>query len=253
MPTINNRPTATGDRSVRSWPACAIPVNPRWVRMLTPGRQATILSTIDPLLTLLDRLRYQSCTRRPRSPIYDAFLPSRVPHLPQLLWSDWAVRLTPTTSGLSDHLREVAPCWLLNAGRARQPGQTIVAASGVKGQTSGWTRVERFATTMAHPTVTEAADAIGINRTTLLGWLHLLEADVGTTPLHRATANGKRQTANGTGPRAAAAPYSKHWPDPTSRPFAKPASAYHASQPDPVAQPGYPVAKRPAEETDRSL
>jgi hypothetical protein len=34
-------------------------------------------------------------------------------HLPQLLWVDWAVRLTPPTGQFFDNLREAAACWLL--------------------------------------------------------------------------------------------------------------------------------------------
>jgi hypothetical protein len=61
----------------------------------------------------------------------------------------------------------------------------------VNGQTTGWTRVERFATTMASSSITEAAHAIGIDRTTLIEQLHRLEADFGTPLFHRATADGK--------------------------------------------------------------
>jgi DNA-binding transcriptional LysR family regulator len=70
----------------------------------------------------------------------------------------------------------------------------------ISGQTSGWTRVERFATTMACNSITEAAATIGINRTTLIEQLHRLESDLGTALFHRATADGQphRPTRRGT-------------------------------------------------------
>jgi DNA-binding transcriptional LysR family regulator len=61
----------------------------------------------------------------------------------------------------------------------------------VQGQRDGWTRLERFATTMNHPDITEAAAAIGINRTTLLQQLLRLENDVGTPLFRRATPQGR--------------------------------------------------------------
>jgi DNA-binding transcriptional LysR family regulator len=44
---------------------------------------------------------------------------------------------------------------------------------------------------MAQNRITEAAEAIGINRTTLIEQLHRLEADLGTALFHRATADGQ--------------------------------------------------------------
>jgi DNA-binding transcriptional LysR family regulator len=44
---------------------------------------------------------------------------------------------------------------------------------------------------MAHDSITEAADAIGINRTTLIEQLHRLEGDLGAALFHRATADGQ--------------------------------------------------------------
>jgi DNA-binding transcriptional LysR family regulator len=61
----------------------------------------------------------------------------------------------------------------------------------VCGQRSGWTRLERFAFTMAHPTITNAATALGIERTTLLEQLHRLETHVGAILYHRATGQGQ--------------------------------------------------------------
>jgi DNA-binding transcriptional LysR family regulator len=61
----------------------------------------------------------------------------------------------------------------------------------VQGQRSGWTRLERFATAMAHSTLTDAAAAIGIDRTTLIGQLTRLEADVGAPLFQRATPKGR--------------------------------------------------------------
>ncbi len=63
----------------------------------------------------------------------------------------------------------------------------------VHGQRSGWTRLERFAITMTQPTITAAATAIGVNRTTLIEQLHRLETDVGASLYHRATAAGQPQ------------------------------------------------------------
>jgi len=65
--------------------------------------------------------------------------------------------------------------------------------SAVQGQRGGWTRLERFATAMTYPTLTEAAVAIGINRTTLIGQLHRLEIDLGEPLYHRATPEGQTQ------------------------------------------------------------
>ncbi len=104
----------------------SIPVNPYWLRTLTPARQARFLTAVDPLLTPLDRLRYRTCTPQPHAPSAEVTKPDRIRHLPQLLWADWAVRLTPPVGRFSDKLREAAPCWILIAGRARRHSRGIV-------------------------------------------------------------------------------------------------------------------------------
>jgi hypothetical protein len=63
----------------------------------------------------------------------------------------------------------------------------------VQGQTSGWTRLGRFAVTMSHPTIDAAAMTIGISRATLIEQLHRLETDLGQQLYHRATAAGQPQ------------------------------------------------------------
>jgi DNA-binding transcriptional LysR family regulator len=70
----------------------------------------------------------------------------------------------------------------------------------VQGQTTGWTRLEQFVVTMAHPTNDDAARTIGISRAALTAQLHRLETDVGQQLYHRATAEGKpqRPTSPGT-------------------------------------------------------
>jgi hypothetical protein len=77
------------------------------------------------------------------------------------------------------------------AGPASPDGLPPDLLRAVHGQTSGWTRLERFATAMAHHSITDAANTIGINRTTLIEQLQRLEADIGTTLFHRATADGQ--------------------------------------------------------------
>src|SRR5262249_8215283 len=71
----------------------------------------------------------------------------------------------------------------------------------VRGQRSGWTRLQRLAITMPHPTVTDAATALGIERTTLLEQLWRLETHVGTTLYHRATAQGQAHRPTRQGAR----------------------------------------------------
>jgi DNA-binding transcriptional LysR family regulator len=53
---------------------------------------------------------------------------------------------------------------------------------------------------MAHNSVTEAAQAVGITRTTLIEQLHRLESDLDAALFHRATADGRphRPTRHGT-------------------------------------------------------
>jgi DNA-binding transcriptional LysR family regulator len=71
----------------------------------------------------------------------------------------------------------------------------------VRGQRSGWTRLHRFAVTMTHPSVTDAATALSIERTTLLEQLQRLETHVGTTLYHRATAQGQAHRPTRRGAR----------------------------------------------------
>jgi hypothetical protein len=77
----------------------------------------------------------------------------------------------------------------------------------VQNRCTGWIQLERFATAMTHPTLTKAADTIGINRTTLIEQLHHLETSVGAPLFHRATADGQphRPTPRGTALLAALA------------------------------------------------
>jgi DNA-binding transcriptional LysR family regulator len=103
------------------------PTGAFWMRTLSPARQATFLATLDPLLTPLDRLRYRTCTSIPRTPIRSRTAPARSRWLPQLLWADWTVRLTPPTGRSADSLREAAICWLLTPGRSRRDTRNLTA------------------------------------------------------------------------------------------------------------------------------
>jgi DNA-binding transcriptional LysR family regulator len=94
----------------------SMPTGAFWIRTLNPARQATLLGALDPLLSPLDRLRYRTCTTRPGTPSRSTG-PPRSRWLPQLLWADWTVRLTPPTGRSADSLRESAICWLLTTGR----------------------------------------------------------------------------------------------------------------------------------------
>jgi len=102
------------------------PTGTYWIRTLTPARQATFLGALDPLLAPLDRLRYRTCTTRPSIPSRST-RPARSRWLPQLLWPDWTVRLTPPAARSADSLREVAVCWLLTVGRSLPETRALTA------------------------------------------------------------------------------------------------------------------------------
>ncbi|MGW6605645.1 DUF6262 family protein [Streptomyces sp. NPDC055036] len=58
---------------------------------------------VDPHLSLGPRLRYRTCTTRPRPPAHrDRVVVARTHSLPQLLWLDWALLLFPPQANLSD-------------------------------------------------------------------------------------------------------------------------------------------------------
>lgn len=73
------------------------------------------------------------------------------------------------------------------------PDCPIDLRRAVQDRRAGWTRLERFAIAMTYPTQREAADAIGIDRTTLIEQLHRVENDVGARLFHRATIHGDIQ------------------------------------------------------------
>jgi len=103
-----------------------MPTGAYWIRTLTSARQATFLGALDPLLVPLDRLRYRTCTTRPSIPSRSTG-PARSRWLPQLLWPDWTVRLTPPAARSADILREVAVCWLLTVGRSLPESRALTA------------------------------------------------------------------------------------------------------------------------------
>src|SRR5262249_35839262 len=79
----------------------SIPANPHWLRMLPPTRRARFRTALDPLLPPLDRLRYRTCTPQPNAPAAEVTNADRIRRVPQLLWADWAVRLTPPVGRFS--------------------------------------------------------------------------------------------------------------------------------------------------------
>ena len=85
-------------------------------RTLSPGRQALLLAAIDPVLAPLDRLRFYSCTTRPRLSLDPPAAPDRTRWIPQVLWPEWVVRLTPPVGRFADTLREAIPCCLTICG-----------------------------------------------------------------------------------------------------------------------------------------
>jgi DNA-binding transcriptional LysR family regulator len=104
----------------------SMPTGAFWMRTLTPARRAGFLGALDPLLSPLDRLRYRTCTTRPSLPSRSTE-PPRSRWLPQLLWPDWTVRLTPPAARSADSLREVAVCWLLTVGRTLPATRALTA------------------------------------------------------------------------------------------------------------------------------
>ncbi|MFG2586485.1 hypothetical protein [Streptomyces malaysiensis] len=70
-------------------------INKRW-RTHSDGLQQLIWQAMDPRLNNVERLRYRSCTSRPRPPVTnDPAITNRTRHIPQLLWRGWAARLLP--------------------------------------------------------------------------------------------------------------------------------------------------------------
>lgn len=72
-------------------------------RLSEPLRRA-ILTAIDPLLPAGERLRYRTCTARPRTPDTRACA-ERAQHIPQHLWPDWLIRFLAPRGA---HVAEVA-------------------------------------------------------------------------------------------------------------------------------------------------
>jgi hypothetical protein len=95
----------------------ALPSNPQLLERLSPPRQSHWLAAIETSLAPMDRLRFRACgTGAARIPPRGA-TPSRVAHLPQLLWPEWAIRFTdPAGPRQADTLREAIPCCLLMVG-----------------------------------------------------------------------------------------------------------------------------------------
>ncbi len=84
----------------------------------------------------------------------------------------------------------------------------------VDGQRNGWARLQRFATAMTYPTLTDAADALGISIATLIEQLHRLEHDVGAPLFHRATPASRYTASDPSRNRPPPAPRPTEHPSP---------------------------------------
>ncbi|MEV0133681.1 TniQ family protein [Dactylosporangium sp. NPDC050688] len=77
----------------------------RLSRLSEPLRR-TILTTIDSLLPVSERLRYRTCTTTPHAPTPESRTAAeRARHIPQYLWPDWLIRFLPPRGA---HVAEVA-------------------------------------------------------------------------------------------------------------------------------------------------
>jgi hypothetical protein len=65
-------------------------------RTVSPAAQARFLTSLDPRLQPVDRLRYRSCGPTPRLPRSDHQVLERFRHIPQLFWPEWSARFTPS-------------------------------------------------------------------------------------------------------------------------------------------------------------
>lgn len=71
----------------------------------------------------------------------------------------------------------------------RLPAETPAdIKAAVEGELDGWQRLERFTAAMTHPSIRQAAKALGIHESRLHHQLERLERDIGAPLYHRATA-----------------------------------------------------------------
>lgn len=92
----------------------------QWKRLSSPAR-GRFLRALDPSLSAADRLRHYSATPLARIPDASAeALAERARKIPQLLWPEWAIRLTPPEGFRPEPFRStIAACLLVPGNPAR--------------------------------------------------------------------------------------------------------------------------------------
>ncbi len=98
----------------------------QWKRLSGPAR-GRFLRALDPSLSAADRLRHSSATPLARIPDASAgALAGRARKIPQLLWPEWAIRLTPPEGFRPEPFRStIAACLLVPGNPARSIRQVI--------------------------------------------------------------------------------------------------------------------------------
>jgi len=97
----------------------------QWQR-LTDRTRALFIRASDPDRGPIDRLRLRSCTPHARLAIADdSTVTARAPHLPQMLWPGWTIRLMPANGFHTDPFRAVLSLCLLIPGDGRKPVDLI--------------------------------------------------------------------------------------------------------------------------------
>jgi hypothetical protein len=72
-------------------------------RLASASLEQQFWRAVDPHLSIGPRLRYRTCTTRPRTPAHrDRTVITRTHSLPQLLWLDWALLLFPPQTNLTN-------------------------------------------------------------------------------------------------------------------------------------------------------
>ncbi|HEX9354502.1 MAG TPA: TniQ family protein [Streptosporangiaceae bacterium] len=92
----------------------------QWKQLSSPAR-GRFLQALGPSLTAVERIRHRSSAPLPRLPADSAeLLAVRARKIPQMLWPDWAIRLTPAEGFLPAPFRAtIAACLLLPGNPAR--------------------------------------------------------------------------------------------------------------------------------------
>jgi DNA-binding transcriptional ArsR family regulator len=97
----------------------------RW-RQLSAAARGRFLRALDPDLSPADRLRYRTGTPQAAVPTDPpGLLAARARAIPQLLWADWAIRLTPARGFAPGPFRSIIAACLLLPGR---PGRALSTA-----------------------------------------------------------------------------------------------------------------------------